>query len=253
MSRYAALRGAMSVAVVTLSVLGCSDSVSGTARSAPGQPPSSSTTRTGGTPLPPPPPPTTPSLTAILPDADQWFDALGRQADLYPIAVRGTDALGRQDEGGDWTNRDCLGVALIGLESVFTAAPVTAVINDYPVFEVQVVVVAYRDPAAAATLFATNADRWQQCAGKTAVNSSVPPPFINVIGDVRNTPTTVSTVLTIPGNYQQVYQRAFAVAGRCLIDVAVPVNTDGPGPPTPADAATRAVADMQDRAPSAAC
>jgi hypothetical protein len=94
------------------------------------------------------------------------------------------------------------------------------------------------------------ADRWRQCAGTTLTDSSITPPDVDVIADIHAAPSVVSTTVTIPGSYQQVFQRAVAQAGRCLIDVQLPVSA-GPGPPTPD--ATHLAAVMQDRAAAASC
>lgn len=254
MTRAAALHTVAAVAVAAAVVAGCGHVVGGAARPASGALGGSSTTSaaTSSTSGAASPPAATPALTSILPDADQWFTILGRQPELSALTVQGSEALGRQDAIGDWSHRDCLGVVDLGLESVFTAAPVTAVINGYPVFQTQVAVVAYADPATSGSLLASMADRWRQCATTSVVDSSSAPPFTSNIGEVDATPTVVSTTITIPGSYQQVFQRALGQAGRCLVDVAVPVSA-GPGPPTPADAAARAVAAMQDKAAAASC
>jgi len=246
-----ARRTLAAVSLVLHSLTACDRSVGGTAL--PGaEPPSSTTAAAPSTSTPTRPAPNQ-QLTAILPDADQWLWILGRQPELTPVPVQGVDALGRQDLLGDWSNPQCLGVVHPALESVFTAAPVDAVLNGYPVFETSVAVSAYQDEATAGTLFAPMADRWRQCTEKTVTDSSMTPPVDFVIGDVSSAPTVASTTLTIPGNYRQVFQRAVAQAGRCLLDVSVPETLDGPGPTTPADAATALVAVMQDRAAAATC
>ena len=254
MTRAAVLRTVAAVAIAAAVVAGCGHVVGGAARPASGDlggnsPNPATTSSTSGAATPPA---ATPALTSILPDADQWFTILGRQPELSALTVQGSEALGRQDAIGDWSHRDCLGVVDLGLESVFTAAPVTAVINGYPVFQTQVAVIAYADPATSGSLFASMADRWSQCATASVVDSSSTPPFTANIGEVDATPTVVSTTVTMPGSYQQVFQRALGQAGRCLVDVAVPVSA-GPGPPTPTDAAVRAVAAMQDKAAAASC
>ena len=252
MTRAAVLHTVVTVAIAAAVVAGCGHVVGGAARPASGAPSGSSTTSATTSTTSGAPPAAAPALTSILPDADQWFTILGRQPELSALTVQGSEALGRQDAIGDWSRRDCLGVVDLGLESVFTAAPVTAVINGYPVFQTQVAVIAYADPATSGSLFASMAHRWRQCATTSVVDSSITPPFTSNVGEVDATPTVVSTTITMPGNYQQVFQRALGQAGRCLVDVAVPVSA-GPGPPTPTDAAARAVAAMQDKAAAASC
>lgn len=104
-------RGAAVVVLILAVVTACGGTTGGTTQSA--STPNAATTTTA---------PQQQSLTVILPDADQWLPILGHQAELNPVAVRDAGALSRQDQLGDWSHRECLGVVLPALESASTTA-----------------------------------------------------------------------------------------------------------------------------------
>ncbi|BBZ15050.1 sensor domain-containing protein [Mycobacterium branderi] len=192
---------------------GCAASVPGTPRAGQTASPTSSATSA----------PPHSSLNAILPDADELKRLLGyRPPDYAPPPVGGVEQLGLQDQLGEWTERQCLGVVLPALKSVYTGAPVRGVVGVWQ-GDMQYGAVQLASSADAQALFGRFADQWQQCRGKTVEHHVGGDTITDEITDVDATDTllTADVTTTSPPNPPVPEQRALALAGSCVIDVGV--------------------------------
>jgi hypothetical protein len=196
------------------------------------------------------------SLAAILPDSAQWSAALGYRVrdEGWTNHVAGPDRLLMQDGLGQWSGRECIGVVLPALKSVYGWAPVNAFIGTM-VSDVTADAIQFASAADAQALFAKFTDQWRQCQGKTVVQRNTNDTYIQDIATVAATDTVLSAakVGQVPPNQPMPAERALGVAASCIIEVEAQGNPQPANAPVGDNLAVSLVKLMQSKSAEAKC
>jgi PknH-like extracellular domain len=244
--------GKWTIGVCALVLAACTTSTTGVPKAAPGAAPPSTTIppSTAATP------PGNSALAGILPDAAQWSAVLGHTVHQgrETLPVDGVDGLGRQDQASQYSDRECLGVVLPLLQSVYQNAPVVGTIGELQ-SDVTAGAVQLASPADAKSLFATFSTQWQQCQGTTITHSFGGVPIVENVTAVTaaDTQLTAAVVSVAGSNPAVTSQRALGLAGSCILDVDAAGDTGAPSAATDSRPAVTIVGLMQANAAKAGC
>jgi PknH-like extracellular domain len=237
--------GGWAIGACALALAACTTSTTGVPEAAPGIAPPSTTAASASS-----------ALAGILLDAAQWSSVLGHTvnpgSDALPI--KGVDGLGQQDQGSQYSDRDCLGPLIPLLESVYQSAPVVGTISEQE-SDVTAGAVQLASPADAKALFVTFGNQWQKCQGRTITHGFGGVPIVENITAVTAADTQLTaTVAAVAGSNPPVTSlRGLGLAGSCIIDVDAVGDIGTPSITTDSQRAVTIVGLMQANAGKAGC
>jgi hypothetical protein len=174
------------------------------------------------------------ALDQVLPTTAELSAALGIAPTGFmgQLVEGGADTLLRGVGQAQATPRECVSATYRMQQVVYAASPVREVASrswagggvDGPSLTGFFGVVQFASPADAQTFFASAAEKWQQCDGRTLVLASDGPGAseLSRITDVSVDPRVVSAVVVHEtGPAGLTIQRALGVAADCVVDIEI--------------------------------